>query len=109
MRIVRRQPKIVSKQCTVADLIIQCNLVVANMQNEHTGAAHNRRLLIFNCAMAMRQLIDTLAARDNEIATLKAALDIATHAVSIVPPTVPDGGNGYTTGTDYPTDTGDNQ
>lgn len=71
------------KQVTVNDLIAQCNIAVANMQNERTGTARNRRMLIFNCALGLRQLVDTLTARDQEIAALKAGLDIATDAIPI--------------------------
>lgn len=89
--------RIEQKQATISDLIAQCNLTVRNMQNERTGTAHNRRMLFLNCAMALRQLVDTLDARDNQIDTLQSALDIATNTIQIpTPASAPDSGNGYT-------------
>lgn len=59
---------------TLNELITQCNLVVKNMINERTTTADNRRILIFNCALALRQMQDTLTQVEQERDALKAQL-----------------------------------
>lgn len=59
---------------TLNELITQCNLAVKNMQNERTTTSDNRRILIFNCALALRQMQDTLTQVEKERDELQSKL-----------------------------------
>lgn len=64
--------KVIDRQeITLNGLISQCNLAVKNMRNERTSSSDNRRLLIFNCALALRQMQDTLIQVEAERDALK--------------------------------------